>query len=142
MQNFKLDFIINTAKFYTVLSKRLDAGLGWPGFNDLIVLYYLSKAENQKLRRIDLAEKVWLTASGVTRLLLPMEKIWLISKETNLDDARVSYVILAAGWKRKLEEALERLGFFTDEIIENEKEEEIIKITKTLQEIWWKIMWK
>lgn len=141
MRNSKIDFVLNVAKFYTILAKRLDAGLGWLSFNDFIVLYYLNETENQKLRRIDLAEKVWLTASGITRLLLPMEKIWLITKEINWDDARVSLVSLAPGWKRKLEEAWERFDLFADEIIGDEKEK-IEDITKVLQKIWGRILWK
>lgn len=141
MNENKLDFIINSSKFYTVLSKKLDAWLGWLWFNDFIVLYYLSKAPEQKLRRIDLADKVWMTASWITRLLAPMEKIWLINKET-AEDARVSIVSLASWWKTKLNEALERLWFFLDEIIEDSKLDKIIDFTKIYQEIGSKIMWR
>lgn len=142
MQQNNLNFIISISKFYSVLSKSLDSKLWGLGLNDFIVLFYLSNAEGQKLKRIDLAEKVWITASGVTRLLLPMEKIWLVNKEINSLDARISYVSLAQGGKRKYEEALERLNFFTDEIIEKDKNNKIVDLTKLLQKIWWKIMWK
>lgn len=142
MQQNNLNFIINISKFYSVLSKSLDSKLGGLWFNDFVVLYYLSNAEWQKLKRIDLAEKVWITASWITRLLLPMEKIWLINKEANSLDARISYVSLAPWWKRKYEEALERLNFFTDEIISEDNSDKILDLTKLLQEIWWKIMWK
>ena len=92
-----LDLFIHLAKAKTVVSRRLDNRLSFHGlgFNDFIILYHLSQAPHGKLRRIDLAEKVGLTASGVTRLLLPMEKIGLIKKEANEHDARISYVSLA-----------------------------------------------
>ncbi len=137
-----LDFIINISKFYLVLSKSLDSKLGWLGFNDFIVLYHLHNSEQQKLKRIELAEKVWLTPSGITRLLLPMEKIWLISKETNSQDARISYVSMAPGWKIKFDEALERLNFFTNEIIDKDQTKKLLDLTKIFQKIWWKMMWK
>jgi DNA-binding MarR family transcriptional regulator len=137
-----LDFIINISKFNMVLSKALDSKLWWLWFNDFIVLYHLNKANDQKLKRIELAEKVWLTASGITRLLLPMEKIWLVSKEINSSDARISYVSIASGWKTKFEEALERLNFFTEETIDKDQAKKLNDLTKILQKIWWKMMWK
>lgn len=142
IEKHNLDFIVNISKFNMVLSKTLDAKLGWLWFNDLIVLYHLSKATNEKLKRIELAEKVWLTASGITRLLLPMEKIWLVSKEINSSDARISYVSIAPWWKTKLLEALERLNFFTGEIIDESQTKKLTDLTKIIQEIWWKMMWK
>ena len=73
------------------------------------------------MRRIDLAEKIGLTASGVTRILLPMEKVGFIRKEVNKEDARSSLVILASGGKRKLIEGIERAEFLIDDIIPSEK---------------------
>jgi DNA-binding MarR family transcriptional regulator len=47
------------------------------------------------MRRIDLAESVGLSASGITRLVNPMQKNHLVQKETNARDARVSLVQLS-----------------------------------------------
>jgi DNA-binding MarR family transcriptional regulator len=60
---------------------------------------------DQKMRRIDLAEKIGLSPSEITRLLNPMEKISLIEKEDNPRDARVSLVALSNAGKRVYEEA-------------------------------------
>lgn len=57
-------------------------------------MHYLNEASKKTMRRIELAESIGLSASGVTRLLLPMEKIGLVSKEANPRDARVSLVKL------------------------------------------------
>ncbi len=137
-----INLFLNIAKMYAILSKSLDSKLGGIWFNDFIVLYYLSKAPEKKLKRIELAEKVWLTASGVTRLLLPMEKIWLIKKESNPNDARISYVILASGWENLLHEALERIEIFSQDVIWEIKDEEIQITNKIISEIRGKIMWK
>lgn len=77
--------------------KKIDAQLSVHGisFTEFMVMHYLNKAQNRTMRRIDLADCVGLTASGVTRLLLPMEKINLIEKELNPRDARVSLVKLS-----------------------------------------------
>jgi DNA-binding MarR family transcriptional regulator len=102
----------------------------------------LNEAEWQKMKRIDLAEKVWMTASWITRLLLPMEKIWLITKEANSWDARISFVSIAPGGKRIYDEALDRLNLFTDDIIDKKVDNKLKDFTKIIQDIWWKIMWK
>ncbi len=137
-----IEFFMNIAKFYAILSKSMDRKLGGIWFNDFIVLYHLNQAPEHKLKRIELAEKVGLTASGVTRLLLPMEKIGLVNKESNPNDARVSLVILAPGWKMKLDEAMERIEIFAWDIIPKSSDAQIKDINKLISEIWWKIMWK
>lgn len=137
-----IDLFLSISKFYAILSKNLDAKLGGIGWNDFIVLYHLNNAPEKKLKRIELAEKVGLTASGVTRLLLPMEKIGLISKESNPNDARISYVILAPGWANKLSEAIERINIYSNEIFSKENEENIKLVSSFIAEIWGKMMWK
>src|SRR4051812_48921539 len=87
----QLAFFIDLAKAKTVLSRRFDNRLSFHGlgFSDFMILYHISLSQDQKMRRTDLAEKIGLTASGVTRLLLPMEKIGLIKRESNEQDGRV-----------------------------------------------------
>jgi len=130
-----LEFFLNLAKFQTRLSRRLDSRLGGLGFNEFIILYQLSQAEAEKMRRIDLADMVGLTASGITRLLLPMEKIGLIKKEANLQDARSSFVVLASGGKKKLSEALERLEVFGEDVIPSSKEKALVEFSQLLNEL-------
>ncbi len=43
--------------------------------NDYEVLLHLSHAEGRRLRRVDLAERVLLTPSGITRLLEGLEHL-------------------------------------------------------------------
>jgi DNA-binding MarR family transcriptional regulator len=123
------------AKFQTELNRRLDSRLGGIGFNELIILYHLSQADDHKMRRVDLAEKIGLTASGVTRLLLPMEKIGLIKREANEQDARVSYVVLAPGGKTKLTEGLERAEIFCEELIPASKTKKVEEMSELLNEL-------
>ena len=74
------------------------------GVSEFLVLTQLEVAPGQTLRRVDLAQKVGLTASGVTRLLNPMEKIGLVEKSASSRDARVSLVALSSSGKRVLGE--------------------------------------
>lgn len=133
--NSSVEFFINSAKFQTKLTRRLDCYLGGIGFNEFIILYHLSQSEEQKMRRIDLAEKIGLTASGVTRLLLPMEKIGLIKRESNPRDARVSYVVITSAGKTKLAEERIRAEALFKELIPSQITKKIEELSQTLIEI-------
>ena len=111
----KLELFLNLSKVQTELTRRLDSFLNGLSLTEFTILYHLNQAKDQKLRRIDLAEKVALTPSGITRLLLPMEKIGLVKKEINPRDARSSFVLLAPGGKEKLKEGIERAELFCEE---------------------------
>jgi DNA-binding MarR family transcriptional regulator len=54
------------------------------------------------LRRVDLAERVLLTPSGITRLLEGLERAGFVCKETCSSDARVSYAKLTEAGADKL----------------------------------------
>src|ERR1700686_4836867 len=75
--------------------------------NDYEVLLPLSRAEGGRMRRVDLAESVILTASGITRLLDGLERAGFVEKASCESDARVSYAKLTVGGSRKLGEAAE-----------------------------------
>ncbi len=112
-----LRFFLNLAKAKTVMTRRFDNGLGGLGLSDFMILYHLGQSPEEKMRRVDLADHIGLTASGITRLLAPMEKIGLVKREQSEQDARVSYVLLAPGGKRLLTEALERAEILAQDIL-------------------------
>ena len=90
------------------LSARLDHSLGAVhglGYVEFMVLYQLHRAPDRKLRRIDLASAIGRTASGVTRLLRPMEKTGLVARDSSERDARVSLVKITASGEARLSEA-------------------------------------
>jgi DNA-binding MarR family transcriptional regulator len=88
------------------LSARLEAvhELTLSDFDVLVQLYY---ADGRRMRRIDLARSVLLTASGITRLLDGLESAGLVGKERCDSDARVIYAVLTEAGVRKIEEARE-----------------------------------
>jgi len=73
--------------------------------SDYEVLLRLANAEGQMMRRVDLAESVLLTASGITRLLDGLERAGFVEKAACASDARVSYAKLTPLGRRKLAEA-------------------------------------
>jgi len=133
--NPAVKFFINLAKTQTILTGRFDRGLGGLGFNEFLILYNLGLAEGEKMRRIDIAGKIGLTASGVTRILLPMEKVQLIKSGPVENDARVRYVRLSGEGKEKLAEALERLDDLSEDIIPKHGLKEVDVFSKLLLEI-------
>jgi len=134
-------FLLNLSRAQSSLVKRFDAGMGnGIGFNEFLILFYLSQAPEQKMRRIDLAEKVGLTASGVTRLLLPMEKIGLVTGGSVEEDARVRSVILSKGGKQKLSDALKRFEFLADNVCSGIKTQEIKDFSDLLIAVGGKIL--
>jgi DNA-binding MarR family transcriptional regulator len=73
--------------------------------NDYEALFLLSRAEEGRLRRVDLAERLLLTASGVTRLLDGLERAGLVERGFCASDRRVTYAVLTAAGRARLEEA-------------------------------------
>ena len=73
--------------------------------NDFEVLFHLARADDGMMRRVDLAESVVLTASGITRLLEGLERHGYVERATCETDARVSYAKLTEAGLGKLEEA-------------------------------------
>jgi DNA-binding MarR family transcriptional regulator len=130
-----VQFILELAKTQAILTRRFDRGLGGLGLNEFTILHNLSVAREEKMRRIDLAEKIGLTASGVTRLLLPMEKIGLVKSGESEQDARTRYVMIAPGGRQKLEEALERMDFLLEELIPEGKSKKIGELSVLISEI-------
>ena len=73
--------------------------------NDYEALLLLSRAEGGRMRRVDLADGLQLTASGVTRLLSGLERNGLVERASCSTDRRVTYAALTAAGRRKLEDA-------------------------------------
>ncbi|HKP89188.1 MAG TPA: MarR family winged helix-turn-helix transcriptional regulator [Thermoleophilaceae bacterium] len=79
-----------------------DHGLNVTGYEALLLL---SRAEDGLLRRVDLADGLGLSPSGVTRLLDGLERQGLVDKATCESDARVTYAVLTDAGRRRLEES-------------------------------------
>ncbi|UTX48045.1 MarR family winged helix-turn-helix transcriptional regulator [Chryseobacterium sp. MA9] len=133
MISTELLFLININKLQSVISRKFDSlSVHGLGFNDFVILYILNSSSESRMRRIDLAEKIGLTASGVTRLLNPLEKIGLVTRETNERDARVSYVVITPSGKKIFEEAKLSAEHLTKDIIPSKKSKSLKTVTEFL----------
>ena len=73
--------------------------------NDYEVLLRLARAPDRRLKRVELAQSVLLTPSGITRLLDGLEREGLVEKAGCETDARVTYAALTVAGRQKLREA-------------------------------------
>lgn len=114
-----LDFCLRLTRGHATLTRRLDnalSGLHGLSFGDFMILYHLGRAPATRLRRMDLAERLGLTASGVTRSLLPLEKIGLIERQADPRDARVGYASITVAGQQLLAHALVSVVPITEEV--------------------------
>lgn len=89
-----------------LLNAQLTADHGLT-ISDYEVLLRLSRAPDRRMRRVDLAEQVLLTASGVTRLLDGLERSGLVARAACDADRRVVYAVLTDDGLGKLRAASE-----------------------------------
>ena len=81
----------------TILRRELETEVLTPRgltFNDFEALLHLGRADDHRLRRIDLAELLMLSPSGVTRLLDGLVDSGMIENVHCSDDARVTWAKL------------------------------------------------
>lgn len=130
-----LKLFLNLATVQAVMSRRFDGRLGSLGLTEFLILFHLARTKEGKMRRIDLADSIGLTASGVTRLLAPMEKIGLVKREADAGDARVSMVTIAKGGKRALEDALENAEELAKSSLAGTTKDEVVFASSLLQKL-------
>jgi DNA-binding MarR family transcriptional regulator len=73
--------------------------------SDYGVLLQLAWAPDRRLRRVDLADKILLSASGITRLLDGLEQSGYVERASCDTDRRVVYAVLTDNGLEKLREA-------------------------------------
>ncbi|MEJ2044743.1 MAG: MarR family transcriptional regulator [Reinekea sp.] len=118
-------------------AKQLDRKLSLHGISltEFQIMKTLQSAPNKVMRRIDLANAVGLTASGVTRLLAPMEKIGLVVKKANPRDARVSLIELTEAGATTLEDAKVTFDMVCEEVnyrLTENQQEKLSQFLETL----------
>ena len=106
----RLDAWVGFLRSHAAITRQLNVDLLTAHgltLNDYEVLLHLASAEDGMMRRVDLAESVLLTASGITRLLDGLERAGYVEKARCDSDARVSYAKLTDDGRDKLREASE-----------------------------------
>lgn len=104
----ELDVFARLRRAHSSLTRALEARLLTEHdltVSDYEALLHLSRAEHGRLRRVDLAELLLLTPSGVTRLLEGLHAAGLVEKATCSTDARVTYAVLTDAGRDRLDVA-------------------------------------
>jgi DNA-binding MarR family transcriptional regulator len=119
------------------LSAQLVAEHGLT-INDYGALLSLSHAEGGRMRRIDLADELMLTASGITRLLEGLERAGFVERGECASDRRVTYAVLTPAGREKLEAAsqshLAGVAAFFEERFSAEEIEQLTSLLARLPE--------
>ncbi len=99
---------------------RADAELGAAhgiGLSDFAALHHLAEAQGARLRRIDLARRLALTPSGVTRLLAPLERRGIVAREADGQDARATFAVLTRAGKTLAKDATASVTAIAESIL-------------------------
>lgn len=140
MKNNELSLLFSISKANSIMSRHLSVhGLD---FSDFVILYHLDQAEEKKLRRIDLAQKLGLTASGITRMLLPLEKLHIISRDQDDQDARARYAVLTKAGQELFSEAMSMLQVRLEYFLPNKTEKSLKEFLEFLEEFSGKMLEK
>lgn len=62
--------------------------------NEVLLLMHLAQAPLHRLSRVELAKRMHMSASTITRMAAPLEKIGLVSRQADARDARLAFVVL------------------------------------------------
>ena len=122
MVNSSLAAILRLMRAQSFVEARVDPGLGAVhglALRELMFLMQLDQAPLNRLRRVDLANRLNVSQSTVTRMALPLEKLGFVKREADPRDARVGYVVLTKAGRQRVADAratLERsaAGIFRD----------------------------
>jgi DNA-binding MarR family transcriptional regulator len=99
-----VSFVRAHASVVRGLDRELVADHGLT-INDYEVLLRLARTPDRMMRRIDLAQQVLLTPSGITRLLDGLQSCGFVEKAACASDARVVYAKLTDAGRAKLRAA-------------------------------------
>jgi DNA-binding MarR family transcriptional regulator len=103
-----VESFVALVRAYTHATRELNAQLTVDHgltISDYEVLLRLARAPERRMRRVDLAQQVLLTASGVTRLLDGLEKHGYVARAACDSDRRVVYAVLTDEGASKLRDA-------------------------------------
>ena len=121
--------ILRTLRASALIDEKFTgalAALHGVSLREVMLMLYVKNAPASKLSRIELAKRLCVSASTVTRATRPLEKIGLTASQADSRDARLSYVVLtSAGSKllRHAEKSLEQLSreFLSPSLAEEER---------------------
>ena len=139
MSNASFSAVMNLLRIHSRLAERFGSALGsihGLALNETLLLMHLERAPGQRLSRIDLARRLSVSPSTVTRMAAPLEKLRLVGREADKRDARLAYVTLTAAGERLVGDARNTLEELSAEVFKDRwTEAEISSLNKLLSRI-------
>ncbi|HEY5159796.1 MAG TPA: MarR family transcriptional regulator [Gaiellaceae bacterium] len=105
----ELSLVLDLALARTLVARDVDNTLGAHhglGLSDLALLLELRSAPQGRMRRVELANRLGVTTSGVARQLGQLERRKIVTRESNPADARLALAVLTGAGEKLLTEAL------------------------------------
>jgi DNA-binding MarR family transcriptional regulator len=91
--------------------------------NEFLMMLHLERSAANRLSRVELAKRMHVSASTITRMAAPMEKVGLVGRQTDERDARLAFVVITGSGREKLSQAIatfaKRAGYLFDDGWEN-----------------------
>jgi DNA-binding MarR family transcriptional regulator len=115
-----LEQLLGIRRTVALWDARVESELGGVhgiGSSDFAALYHLAEAPGMRLRRVDLARRLALTPSGVTRLLAPLERRGIVAREADGNDARATYAVLTRAGKSLVKDATATVSAIAESIL-------------------------
>lgn len=100
--------ILRLLRAQSFVEARINPSLGAVhglALRELMFLMQLDGAPANRLRRVDLADRLDVSQSTVTRLALPLEKLGFVKREADPRDARVGYLVLTKAGRQRVADA-------------------------------------
>jgi DNA-binding MarR family transcriptional regulator len=104
--------------------------------NEFLLMLHLERSAANRLSRVDLAKRMHVSASTITRMAAPMEKIGLVGREVDERDARLVFVVTTDAGREKLSEALatftKRAGYMFSDRFDHEEMDQFASMLRRL----------
>jgi DNA-binding MarR family transcriptional regulator len=119
-QNSALSLVLDLALARTVVVREIERRLSGHGIglSDLALLLELYQAPDRRMQRVDLAERLAITTSGVARQLAPLERIGVVDRESDANDARKALVLLTKAGVRTVDNVLPDAEDRADQVLD------------------------
>lgn len=133
----RLVVLLDLARAATLSGRRVERPLSGHGLSlvDLALMAALARAKEGRLRRVDLADRLGLSQSSITRLLLPLEKLGMVTRESDPRDRRAAWAQLTAAGRRIADEGEATARDAAEDVLRGWPESEVAALAAGLDRL-------
>jgi len=122
---------MNTSSYKTILNllrasgsiqERLNGGLSAVhglSLQEMLMLMFLDSEPRSRLSRVELARRMHVSASTITRQLVPLEKRGIVSRQPDERDARLTYAVLTEAGQQLVADARKSLRSTSEQFFQD-----------------------